>query len=174
MRCDASLHASFALIATSVPHSSTGFYLCAGKTATITVPESVVAAGGWSVLVGAATSDMSKKPTYKRLDRVSVVYPIDRSVHVTIISPLGGGIYLQIPIGSDLGMVEVLISGGVIAAPFFRADAVQTTSTSEWDTPASSAHSREAKAPWADFETSHFLMQARWFLCLFYLFVSWA
>jgi hypothetical protein len=81
----------------------------------------------------------------------------------TQITSRRAGIYIQVPIGSNLGQISVTIVGGVVAAPFFRADSVGTTSTSQWENSGvvPSAHGRDAAAPWADFETNHFLMQVR-------------
>jgi len=139
----------------------TGFYLSPGQIATVTVPQSVVDSGGWSVKVGASTNDMANKGGYIRLDRVSVSYPVGDATEVTIYNPLGGGVYMEVPVGTDLGArLQITIRGGVVPAPFFRDDRVGTTSASEWEAElAVNPHARTAPAPWAEFETKYHLMQ---------------
>ena len=53
--------------------------------------------------------DFSNKPTIKRLDRSSLVYSID-STQVKVASPLGGGIYIEVPYLADAGIVDVQIT----------------------------------------------------------------
>jgi hypothetical protein len=129
----------------------TGAYLAPGLIATVTVPKSLVGKG-CLVRVCAQSWDNSNKPRLPRLYRVSLVYPIN-DTHVKVASPLGGGIYIEAPLGADAGVVEVTIKNAV-RSPFFSATPYHKTSLAEWrDT------ERNYKAPWADFQSEKFLMQ---------------
>jgi hypothetical protein len=69
----------------------TGTYLPPGSIATVTVPQSLVGKG-FQVRVGAHSEDYSKSNDFiRRLDRVSIVYPIT-SVATKVGNPLGGGV----------------------------------------------------------------------------------
>ena len=129
----------------------TGCYLAPGSIATVTVPSSLVGKGA-SVLVGAHTWDNKVKPTTRRLDRVTKVYEID-SQTVTVANPLGGGIYINIPFESSLGMVNVTIKN-VIRSPYFANTVANKTSVSDWQN-----IERQYQAPWADFETDKVMHQ---------------
>ncbi len=129
----------------------TGCYLAPGSIARVIVPESMVDAG-YTVRVGAHSWDHEKKPIMKRLDRVSIVYPI-LSKETVIGSPLGGGIYIEVPYLADLGVVEVEIINAV-RSPYFSARSFDKTTNEEWR-----ASERNNPGAWADFESEDFMMQ---------------
>ena len=129
----------------------TGAYLAPGTIATVTVPPSI-AGKGYQVRVGAHSWDLTEKPKVRRLDRVSLVFNID-STTIKIASPLGGGIYIEVPYLADAGIVEVKIRNAV-RSPYFSAKSFHRTSLSEWQNT-----ERKHKAPWADFQSEKFLMQ---------------
>jgi hypothetical protein len=129
----------------------TGAYLAPGCIATVTVPQSLVGKG-YSVRVGAHSWDNSSKPRVLRLDRVSLVYPIN-DTQVKVASPLGGGIYIDVPLGTGAGVVDVTIRNAV-RSPLFQATSYHKTSLAEWKDV-----ERNIKAPWADFQTDKFMMQ---------------
>lgn len=128
----------------------TGLYLSPGSIAEVTVASELINAG-YSVLVGAHTADHSNKSTLKRLDRVSLTFPITSKV-TKVASPLGGGVYIVVPYLADLGLVKVSIRG-VIEAPFFSMKSFDQTNLEQWK------ERRTAPGPWADFETDKFMMQ---------------
>lgn len=128
----------------------TGCYLAPGCIARVTVPSSM-AGKGFTVRVGAHSWDLKKKPLIKRLDRVSMVYPIDR-VQTLIANPLGGGIYVEVPCEADAGIVQIQISNAV-RSPFFSARSFDKTTLKEWN------KERRHPGPWADFESDKFMMQ---------------
>jgi len=111
---------------------------------------------GFNVRVGAHSWDLKKKPNIKRLDRVSLVYPID-GARTLIANPLGGGIYIEVPYEADAGIVEVKIENAV-RSPFFSTTGHHKTTNAEWE------KERRHPGPWADFETDKFMMQvpSRW------------
>ena len=129
----------------------TGAYLAPGTIATVKVPQSIVGKG-YQVRVGAHSWDNARKPRILRLDRSSLVYSIDRT-EVNVASPLGGGIYIEVPMKADAGIVEVTISNAV-RSPYFSAKPFHRTSLAEWQNV-----ERKHKAPWADLQSEKFMMQ---------------
>ena len=129
----------------------TGAYVAPGTIATVTVPAALVNAG-YKIRVGAHSWDFSNKPYIKRLDRSSLVYDIV-ATDVKIASPLGGGIYIEAPLGANAGVVNVTITGAA-RAPFFQNTSFHQTTLADW-----LATERTNPAPWADFQTDKFMMQ---------------
>ncbi len=129
----------------------TGTYLAPGTIATVTVPSSMVGRG-YEVRVGAHSWDFSNRPKIRRLDRSSLVYRIE-STEVRVASPLGGGIYIEVPEHADAGIVEVQIKNAV-RSPYFSAKSFHSTSLAEWQNT-----ERHHPAPWADFQSEKFMMQ---------------
>lgn len=129
----------------------TGYYLAPGSYATVTVPPQLVGKG-FSIRVGAHSWDLRNKPVIKRLDRVSLVFPIE-SASTVIANPLGGGIYLEVPQGANEGLVDVSIKN-VVPSPFFSTKNFDKTSLENWR-----KVQRTNPGPWADFETDRFMMQ---------------
>ena len=129
----------------------TGTYLAPGSIATITVP-SPIAGKGYKVRVGAHSWDFSNKTSVKRLDRSSLVYNIN-STQTKVASPLGGGIYIEVPEHADAGIVDVQIKNAV-RSPFFSAKSFHSTTLSEWQNT-----ERHHPAPWADFQSEKYMMQ---------------
>jgi hypothetical protein len=133
----------------------TGCYLAPGTIATVTVPPSLVGRG-YQVRVGAHSWDLSNRPQVRRLDRASLLFPIDATT-VKIASPYGGGIYLEVPRLAAGGIVQVTVTGAV-RSPYFSAKSFHRTTPAEW------LAERAHPAPWADFQSDKFMMQvpARW------------
>lgn len=129
----------------------TGCYLAPGDMATVTVPLAM-ANKGFSVRVGAHSWDLVKKPKVLRLDRISLVYPIE-DVETVVANPLGGGIYIEVPYEADLGLVTVQIRNAV-RSPFFSARSFDKTTLDQWRDV-----ERRHPGPWADFESDKFMMQ---------------
>lgn len=129
----------------------TGTYLAPGSIATVTVPPSLVGKN-IQVRVGAHSWDFSNKPSVKRMDRCTLVYSID-SVETRIASPLGGGIYIEVPEHADEGIVEVQIRNA-IRSPYFSAKSFHATTMQQWQD-----EERHYQAPWADFQSEKFMMQ---------------
>lgn len=102
----------------------TGCYLTPGSIAGVTVPRSMVDKG-FGIRVGAHSWDLIKKPKVVRLDRVSIVYPIEE-IHTSIANPLGGGIYIEVPYLADAGIVKIKIMNAV-RSPFFFARSFDKT-----------------------------------------------
>jgi len=122
----------------------TGTYLAPGTVVTIEVPESLVG-GDFHVRVGVHEWDLTNKPLYKRLDRISKKFPIDSTV-IEVFNPLGGAIAILVPYGADAGIVDVSVTNAV-EAPFFSLKSFMTTADfgAEFAKP----------GPWAVFETDN-------------------
>jgi len=128
----------------------TGTYLAPGTIATVTVPPALVNAG-YKVRVGAHSWDLSNRPPVQRLERATRLYSLD-SETIKVASPYGGGIYIEVPIGADAGVIDVTVTGAV-RAPYFSAKSFHQTTPAEWDI------ERGHPAPWADFQSDKFMMQ---------------
>lgn len=128
----------------------TGCYLAAGCIAEVAVPQAMVGQG-FNIRVGAHSWDLKKKPIIKRLDRVSLVYPITE-VRTLIANPLGGGIYIEVPYEADAGVVDIQLRN-VVRSPFFSARSFDKTTNADWK------RERTLDAPWTDFESDKFMMQ---------------
>jgi hypothetical protein len=128
----------------------TGTYLAPGTVATVIVPQALVGKG-YQVRVGSHSWDFFRLPELYRLDRVSLLYDIN-ATEIQVSSPLGGGIYIEVPHLSDDGIVQIEIKNAV-PSPYFSAKPFHTTTLEEWKN-----IQRHHKAPWADFQTEKFMM----------------
>ena len=127
-----------------------GYWAPAGELVTIRVDPRVVG-HGLGVLVGAHQSDLEYSFTeFKRFPRVGRVTEIT-SVETVVGSPFGGGLYITVPDGTDLGMVEVTIEGA-ISSPLFSTRSFDRTSIEDWR-----RQVRESSAPWVDIVSDKFM-----------------
>ena len=129
----------------------TGNYLAPGSIATVTVPSSIVGRG-YNIRIGCHKWDMSNRPTFTRMDRLTVLYPIN-STETRVANPFGGGIYIEVPAYvTNVGIVNIEIVNAV-RSPYFSAKSFHTTTPAEWLT------ERARPAPWADFQSEKYMMQ---------------
>ena len=130
----------------------TGFYLSPGIIGKVTVPQEMVDAGGFSVLVGAHTVDHESRSAdpARRLHRVSKTFSIVNKV-TPIANPLGGGVYILVPHKSNLGQLDIQLSG-VIKQPYFSLKESDNTTDQQWQ------ERRTAPGPWAVFETDKYML----------------
>jgi methionine-rich copper-binding protein CopC len=128
----------------------TGCYLAPGSIATVTVPAALVGKG-FKIRVGAHSWDFSNKPSIKRLDRATVLYPIN-AVETKVACPHGGGIYIEVPWLANQGNVTVSVRNAV-RSPYFSAKSFHQTTSAEWLT------ERTNPGPWADFQSDKFMTQ---------------
>ncbi len=122
----------------------TGLYLAPGSFATVTVPEQLLGQDFY-VRVGSHDWDLSNRPFYGRLDRISKLFPIN-STTVDVFNPLGGAISILVPYGADAGNVEISVNNGV-EAPFISIKSFDLTTDVEAEL--------EKPAPWAVFESEN-------------------
>lgn len=133
VRIDASLPEEFGSIGgydTNAARRMTGAYLAPGSIAEVIVPQSLVN-NGYSIRVGGHSWDLSNKPNVNRLYRVSKTFDITGTV-TKVANPMGGNIYIEVPVGADKGIVNVQFRN-TIRAPFFSARGFDETSRSDWE-----------------------------------------
>jgi autotransporter-associated beta strand protein len=136
---------------TNPARKATGSYLAPGTIATVTVPTSLVNKG-YQIRVGCHSLDNSNRPLVRRIDRCTLAYDITSTV-TKIASPLGGGIYVDVPLNANAGVVSITIVGAA-RSPFFSALPHRMTTLSEWRNT-----ERTLPGPWADFQTEKVLIQ---------------
>ncbi len=129
---------------------ATGLYLPPGTVAKVMVPPALVNAG-FAVQIGAHTVDHSAKSVHTRMHRTTRRFAIREST-TYVVSPLGGGVYIEVPYLATADMVNVQVQG-VVEAPIFSLRSFDTMTAADWAT------RRTAGAPWADFVTDNFMMQ---------------
>ena len=108
----------------------TGAYLAPGTIVDVVVPDELVNAG-FHIRVGGHSWDLRNKSTANRLHRVSNVFDIDGN-QVQVANPMGGNIYIEVPVGANVGLVQVEFRGA-IRAPFFSDRSFDKTSRNEWE-----------------------------------------
>lgn len=129
----------------------TGAYLAPGSIATVTVPQALVGKG-FEIRVGSHVADLKNRPNeYKRLNRVTVTYPITATA-TEIAHPLGGGIYIEVPYEVEEGVVNIEFQN-TIRSPFFSSTPHRQISLTEWQNT-----ERLHPGPWADFESEKFML----------------
>ena len=115
---------------TNAARRMTGAYLAPGTIAEVIVPNELVNAG-YQIRVGGHSWDLSQKNSANRLWRVSKLFDItDNSVEVA--NPMGGNIYIEVPVGADAGVVNIVFRN-TIRAPFFSNRSFDQTSQAEWN-----------------------------------------
>ena len=134
---------------TDAAHRPTGFYLSPGSIGKVTVPQEMVDAG-YSIMVGSHTFENTKKDPSYRLERVTRTFSIVKTV-TSIANPLGGGVYILVPHKSNLGQLDIQLSG-VIKQPYFSLKESDNTTDQEWQ------ERRTAPGPWAVFETDKYML----------------
>jgi Peptidase M60, enhancin and enhancin-like/N-terminal domain of M60-like peptidases len=135
----------------------TGYYLAAGDTAKVTVPQSMVNKK-FVIQVGANVDDKYIKSIIMRPFRVTTKFPIVSTV-TEIANPNGGGIYIDVPYLANAGNDVTITIQNAVPAPFFSATALNKTTLDQWLTV-----QRNNPAPWADFMSDKFMMTlpTRW------------
>ncbi|MCY3761875.1 MAG: M60 family metallopeptidase, partial [Gemmatimonadetes bacterium] len=119
---------------------STGLYAAPGELVTVTMPAAVAAAGGLFVRVGAHREDISPREEWTRMPVISRRFPVSSAITL-VANAFGGLIYIEVPVGANLGEIAVTIEGAV-AAPLF---VLGETDAAAWRN-----EIRHAPAPWAE------------------------
>lgn len=133
-----------------------GLYLSPGEIATVTVPSSMLEAN-YTIQVGANMIDNFNKGTHRRMDRITTTFPIQSETAVVVANPLGGALYIRSPYPSELGVVTINVTGGVVQGPIFQMTSLKTTTESDWE--AVRGPNLTYAAPWVDLESETFFMQ---------------
>jgi len=122
----------------------TGFYLAPGSVATVTVPAELVGKDFY-IRVGSHEWDLSNKPQFKRMNRISKKFAINATT-LEVFNPLGGAISILVPYGAAEGIVEVSATN-ILEAPFISIKSFYETQDvgAELNKP----------GPWAVFESEN-------------------
>jgi hypothetical protein len=129
-----------------------GLYLAPGGVAEVTVPQELVNHGNYSIQVGSMMVTCEHQSRgWARQGRMTTNFPVDDTT-VYIANPFGGELYLRSPYGSDIGPVNVQVTGDVVVGASFFYSSLRNTTEEEWN------HLREtATAPWAHVVTNPYL-----------------
>lgn len=133
VQIDGTLNEEFGYVggySTNAARRMTGAYLAPGTIVEVIVPNELVNAG-YQIRVGGHSWDLSNKNNANRLHRVSNLFDITDNV-VQVANPMGGNIYIEVPVGADAGIVDVQFRN-TIRAPFFSNRSFDQTSQSEWN-----------------------------------------
>jgi len=123
---------------------STGLYAAPGATVHVEVDAAAVGKG-LGVQVGAHTDALWHLDAWPRFPSIERWDALD-AAKLDVASAFGGPIYVTVPPGAALGLVQVTIDGAVEAPRYVHG----TTTIAEWKT------LRDAPAPWAELESSKF------------------
>ena len=128
-----------------------GYYAPAGEIVTIQ-PDDALVLSGASIVVGCHTADLSINPGNKmnRFLRISNEFDVS-SDEFKVMNPFGGGLYLRVPDGFNLGDVNLTITGAV-KSPLFKNDSDEQTDFLEWKALADLAY-----VPFGDFVGENFM-----------------
>ncbi|MDA8564322.1 M60 family metallopeptidase, partial [Mariniblastus sp.] len=164
VQIDGTLNEEFGYVggySTNAARRFTGAYLAPGTIAEVIVPDELVNAG-YQVRVGGHSWDLSNKNNVNRLFRVSNLFDITDNV-VQIANPMGGNIYIEVPVGVDAGIVDVQFRN-TIRAPFFSNRTFDKTTQSEWNV------ERTHPGAFTDIESEHslFTVPTKWITNLGY------
>ncbi len=132
----------------------TGCYVAPGELVRLVVPEELINIGA-QVGVGVHTHDVSGKLTsgIRRFPRLVQEFPIDDDT-VFVTNPLGGGLYIYIPEGTDLGQVDLEVSGAV-KFPYYAKNSINVTDIADFEGLVATEH-----VLWAEVETDNFMYTA--------------
>ncbi|TQV88063.1 PKD domain-containing protein [Aliikangiella coralliicola] len=134
---------------TSYVYRPTGFYAPAGETVTITVDPALVDSG-LHIRVGGQHENHTLISSTNRFPLISVDYRIE-AAEFDVINPFGGGIYVLVPQGTDLGWIDIGINNAV-RAPYFSTKTGRETSLVEWNT------IKQYPGLFAEFESDKFVI----------------
>ena len=164
VQIDGTLNEQFGYVggySTNAARRMTGAYLAPGTIVEVIVPDELVNAG-YQIRVGGHSWDLSQKNNANRLHRVSNLFDITDNV-VQIANPMGGNIYIEVPVGADAGIVDVQFRN-TIRAPFFSNRTFDQTTASEWNV------ERTHAGAFTDIESKHsmFTVPTKWITNLGY------
>tara|TARA_B110000003_G_C16650194_1_gene533829 strand:- start:111 stop:4964 length:4854 start_codon:yes stop_codon:yes gene_type:complete len=128
----------------------TGYYAAPGEIITITIPNNFEN-NGLSVMLGAHDEDYSTFQGVNRFAKISKKYPLN-TITTEVISPVGGGIYITVPEGSNLGWFDITISDAV-KSPYFSWRTGRKTTPTEWAQEIS-----KNDVGWVDLESDNYMM----------------
>lgn len=127
-----------------------GYYVPPGELVTITVPDAALNQG-MTLFVGAHRKNVQETwNEFTRYPRIATQYSIDKNV-IIVANPFGGGIYVTVPDGKQLGSLTFEVDGAV-KAPYYSTKEGFSTSLEEFQSEVANAY-----VPWADMESVNFM-----------------
>ena len=126
----------------------TGLYVAPGETVSITAPPEAVGQG-IEVRVGAHDEQYDIWQTQQRFPRVLTRFALDAET-IEVANPFGGNLLVLIPVGLDLGVMDITVSGAVEAPHYFKST-TRETPLSTW------LALRDAEVPWARISGQNFM-----------------
>lgn len=125
---------------------STGLYAAPGDEIVVRLPAAAVDQG-LGVRIGAHTDTLWGKDEWSRYPRMVKDSLLETS-ETRLASGLGGPIYITVPVGAQLGPIDVEIEGGVAMAYY----ELGVTDSAAW------ASVRQAQAPWAELASANLII----------------
>ncbi|EFJ43448.1 hypothetical protein VOLCADRAFT_83195 [Volvox carteri f. nagariensis] len=127
---------------------STGLYAAPGEIINITLGTAAAVGKGLQVQIGAHTDDLTSQPMWYRMPYTYTRVTLKANI-TSAGNPLGGQVFILVSPGTNLGAVQVTISGAV-RAPWFRLGI---------DTPATWVSTvRDYPAPWAELDSGKIIL----------------
>lgn len=128
----------------------TGYFVPAGELVTLTVPDAAIDQG-LTVYVGAHRKNLQETwSEFRRFPRTSTTFVLDTKT-VTITNPFGGGVYIAIPDGTNLGTLTFEVNGAV-KAPYYCTKEGFENSLSDF-----MQEIQKAEVPYVDMESANFM-----------------
>jgi len=120
---------------------STGAYALPGQPFSVTLPERA-AGQGLTLQIGTHSDRLWNKESIERFPQLIRRFGLNQAT-TQANSAFGGPVYILVPAGTELGVIEVQITD-VVRAPYYRHG---VTSNADWQ-----AQLRTHSAPWAEIE----------------------
>jgi hypothetical protein len=127
----------------------TGYYAAAGEVITISIPPAFVDKE-IKIMIGAHQRDHTKLSNRNRFVRISNKFVLTSETN-KVANPFGGGIYVLVPEGLNLGWFDVTIKKAV-KAPYFSSREGKKSDPSLWKEEVDEMH-----VPWVDLESDKFM-----------------
>jgi len=124
----------------------TGRYAAPGAVITVTIP-AAAAGEGLEVMIGAHSDQLWGKDAWHRIPRIVRSFPLDAAA-TEAASAFGGPVYVLVPAGSELGPVEITVTGAIPMPRYVHGE----TDPADWV-----AEIRDRPAPWAELESDRFI-----------------
>ncbi len=148
----------YAGIARNSPaHRPTGYWARAGQMVEVCLSDTTAAAS-LDVIVG-AHPPLNLSRVTNRAYTIVTGFDFDETGCASIANPFGGGIYVRVPHGTREGWLDVTLTGGAVASPFFdnRSDSVRAPGKSKtgwWDW-YRTFYASAVLPPWSDLESDN-------------------
>lgn len=129
----------------------TGYYAAPGEIVTINIGSTYIN-DGLQIVVGSQTWDLSR--WYAALNRfpiISKTFELN-TTEIQVANPFGGAIYVQVPLDTESGILDITINNA-IKAPFFSSLEHNATSSAEWR-----AEVEKGDVQWMDWESEYMLI----------------